>query len=338
MVSFVDFGPTLLSLTGVIIPGHMQGVAFLGAQAGTPRQRIHAIKDRMDERIDMSRTVRDERYKYHRNYLPYLPHYPWLDYMDMLDTSKELRRLAAANDLADGLTYFMAERKNLEELYDLRSDPYEMNNLSGDPRYESELRRLRDEHFSWVRTTVDTGLIPEQMLRNYAAGSSEHEYARSGAYLLERCIATARLMERGEMALPELLAALQDNYPPVRFWAAAGLANLGPRAAAAVSALRTALDDPESEVALTAAEALCYAGYPEPALPVIAGYLGDDRQYVAITAANVADRIGEQARPLIDLMRREIQAAASKEGRFFRFVDWLLSNAVRELEAGRVNE
>ncbi len=332
LVSLVDLAPTVLSLAGVGVPAQMQGAPLFGNRAGPPRERIHAIKDRMGERIDMSRTVRDSRFKYQRNYLPYLPHYPWHDYMDRMETSKEFRRLAATGQLTSGQAYFMAGHKDLEELYDLAADPHELNNLAKDPRHAADLRRLREEHFAWARSTVDTGFIPEQMLRDYAAGSSEYDYARSGAYELERCIEIARLMERGEAAVSALIGALQDRYPPVRFWAAAGLANLGTKATPALAALQDALADPAPEVALTAAEALCYAGRPETALPVIAQYLQDDRELVALTAANVADRIGDQARPIVDVLRRESQVSTRKKGQFFEMVDWVLAHALRELD------
>jgi HEAT repeat protein len=147
-------------------------------------------------------------------------------------------------------------------------------------------------------------------------------------------------MERGEAALQELIDALGDDYAPVRFWGAAGLANLGERAAPAVDTLLNALRDPEPEVAITAAEALCYAGHAGPALPVIVRYLRDDRQYVAIAAANVADRIGEQARPIREVMEAVIKTSAERSTdrtnlstRYFLFVDWLLTHALRELDA-----
>ena len=70
LVSFVDFGPTVLSLAGVPIPKHMQGKPFLGAQATAPRQYVFGIRDRMDERYDMTRTVGEDYFKYHRHYFP----------------------------------------------------------------------------------------------------------------------------------------------------------------------------------------------------------------------------------------------------------------------------
>jgi len=339
MVNFIDFGPTVLSLVGVEIPEFMQGLAFLGEQAAAPRQRIYGIRDRMDERIDMSRTVRDDRFKYHRNYFPYLPHYPWLDYMDLLDTSKEMRRLAEAGKLEGGLAYFMADHQEIEELYDLVNDPYELRNLAADPRYAEVLERLRNEHFDWARRTVDTSFIPEQMLRDLASGSSEYDYARSDAFQLDRCIATARLMEQGVAAIPRLVAALGDDYGPVRFWGAAGLANLGEGAVPATKALQKALSDPAPEVAIMAAEALCRAGQPKSALPVIVKFLRDDRQYVAIAAANVADRIDEQAQPIRPVMEAVIKTSAERSKdrgnlntRYFLFVEWLLNRALHELD------
>jgi uncharacterized sulfatase len=74
LVSFVDFGPTVLSLAGVKAPEHLQGKAFLGDQSGEPRTYIHAARDRMDERYDVIRAVRDVRYKYIRNYEPQRPY------------------------------------------------------------------------------------------------------------------------------------------------------------------------------------------------------------------------------------------------------------------------
>ncbi|MBP8257866.1 MAG: HEAT repeat domain-containing protein, partial [Opitutaceae bacterium] len=260
-----------------------------------------------------------------------LPHYPWLTYMDLLGTSKELRRLSSAGQLTGGLRYFMGPRKRLEELYDIAVDPYELENLVDDPRHQEVLRRLRDEHFAWVRDTRDTGFIPEQMLRDFAQGSSEYEYARSQSYHLERCIQAVRLMEQGASALPLIERLLKDPYGPVRYWAAAGLINLGSQAQSAIPSLIRVLDDPHPEVAMIAAEALCYLGHAGTALPILERYLQDDRQLVCIAAANVISRIGEQARPLISLIRMQSKASALRPDRFLLMVDWLMAQTLRNL-------
>ena len=53
LVSFVDLGPTALSLAGIDPPKNMHGKAFLGPHSEKPREFIHAFRGRMDERYDM---------------------------------------------------------------------------------------------------------------------------------------------------------------------------------------------------------------------------------------------------------------------------------------------
>ncbi len=331
LVSLVDLGASVLSLLGLPISSEIQGQPFLGPAATLKRDRIYGIRDRMDERIDMNRTVRDSRWKYHRNYHPYLPHFPWLTYMELLDTSRELRRLSAEGKLTGGLAYFMDTTQTLEELYDLENDPYELVNLAGDSRHRAELERLRGDHFSWARATRDTGFIPEQMLRDFARGLTEYDYAQSKDYQLERCIETVRLMEDGPAALAELTFRLRDDYPPVRFWAAAGLLNLRAAAAPARPQLLAALADVHPEVAITAAEVLCGLGETAAVLPVLSRYLQDDRQLVCIAAANTVNRIGENARPLLEVIRAQSKASKLREGRFLLMVDWLMADTLHRL-------
>src|SRR5262249_13633249 len=71
LVNFVDFAPTLLSLVGIKPPDYFQGSAFLGKFEAAPRSFVHGFRGRMDERIDLVRSVRDQQYVYLRNYLPH---------------------------------------------------------------------------------------------------------------------------------------------------------------------------------------------------------------------------------------------------------------------------
>lgn len=331
LVSLIDLAPTVLALAGLEVPAHMQGRVFLGRDAAAPRTHVHAIRDRMDERIDMNRTVSDGRFKYHRNYLPHRAHFPWLDYMDRLETSKEFRRLAAIGALPPGLAAFMADRQGLEELYDLASDPDELRNLAGDPAHAETLHRLREQHFAWVRETVDTGLVPEHMLRSLSSEEGEYAFARGGAYELERTLAAARLVERGAAALPDLRQALVDDHGPVRYWAAAGLAALGEPATAAAPELVAALDDEFPEVALMAAEALAGFGRTAAALPVVTRHLEHDDPLVRLAAANLADRLGAAAAPLTPLLRRV--AEVKPAGDLPLMVQWVAQHALRGLDA-----
>ena len=56
LISFVDFAPTLLSMTEIKPPEYMQGLAFEGKfKVADERKFIHAAADRFDETYDMIR-------------------------------------------------------------------------------------------------------------------------------------------------------------------------------------------------------------------------------------------------------------------------------------------
>ncbi|RMG75345.1 MAG: DUF229 domain-containing protein, partial [Bacteroidetes bacterium] len=144
LVSFVDFAPSVLSIAGVPVPGWMQGQAFLGPQrADTPRAYIYAARDRMDPAIDNVRAVRDQRYKYLRNYMPERPYVQFLPYRDRMGLMQELLRLDAAGELEGPQRLWFRQTKPREELFDCLADPHEIHDLAGDPRYAAKLAELR---------------------------------------------------------------------------------------------------------------------------------------------------------------------------------------------------
>jgi len=161
LVSFIDFAPTMLSLAGLNVPDYMQGRAFLGSQKAVPREYVYAIRDRMDETYDIIRAVRDNRFKYIRNYMAHVTYGQDIDYMNMMPTMKEMRRLDAEGKLVGPQEHYFLETKPVEELYDTVDDPHEINNLAGDAQYRDVLERMRAAHEEWVLRTGDVGLIPE---------------------------------------------------------------------------------------------------------------------------------------------------------------------------------
>ena len=164
LVSFVDLGPTVLSLAGVEVPPHMQGRPFLGDQKSEPREYIFAARDRMDEAYDIIRAARDRRYKYIRNFKPGRPYAQYIDYMEKMPTMQEMRRLNKEGQLTGVQKVFFLPEKPEEELYDLTSDPHEVQNLAGSPQHRETLLRMRQVLAQWMKETGDLGLVPEQEL------------------------------------------------------------------------------------------------------------------------------------------------------------------------------
>jgi uncharacterized sulfatase len=304
LVSFVDFAPTLLSLTGVEIPDHMQGVAFLGQQAGADREYAFAIRDRMAERFDVVRVVRDRRFQYHRNFLPHLPWSQYVSYTEQMPTMQVWRDKHERGELnAAQARYFQA--KPPEELYDIEKDPHMLNNLAEDPDFVSVVQRMRDRLRQWQLRTRDLGLLTEYEMHRRAEGTSQFQVGQDpSSYPLERILPVAETAsQRNADNVRKLAEWLTDQEPVVRWWAATGLVALGNDARVAQAALTAALQDPSPLVRIAAAEALCNLGPAESMLPVLSKELKDPTPYVRLRALSVLDRLGDQARPALPAIR-----------------------------------
>lgn len=165
LVSFVDFAPTLLSLTGINPPGYLQGQAILGEYtAEKERNYIHAAADRFDAITDVIRAVRDERFKYIRNYRPDQGYYLPVEYRERIPTMQELLRLRDEGKLDSIQAQWFRDSKAPEELYDCVADPYELHNLANDPKYTEKLKELRTEMDRWIATIGDQPNLPEKEL------------------------------------------------------------------------------------------------------------------------------------------------------------------------------
>ena len=161
----IDLAPTSLALAGIEIPKHFQGHDIF-AKKLTPRDYIISARDRCDETIEIIRCVRTRRYKYIRNFLSYRPHTQPSQYKDgkkILQTMKNLHKQGKLNELQDRI--FNPTRPT-EELYDLKSDPFETRNLAADPQYAKRLAELRKTLYDWMIETKDLGLIPEPILED----------------------------------------------------------------------------------------------------------------------------------------------------------------------------
>lgn len=307
LVSSIDFGPTVLNLVGGAVPEYMQGQPFLGKQTPPPRKYVYGARDRMDERYDIIRMVRDKRYRYLRNYEPLKSYYQYINTCEKGATMKELRRLHEAEQLSAAAEYYFSPSKPIEELYDVENDPHEIHNLAADPEYADVLRRMRQAHEDWSRETRDVGLIPEPILAELVK-SAGSEYAilrtRDDLSLMSRLADIAVSASSGVAATNAMIQAMSDAHPAVRYWAATGIANAALKSPPeAIEAMKDALGDRSSAVRTAACRALCRMNHSEPALPVLIHELSNGTQWERLHAAIVLDEIDEQARPVVDQMR-----------------------------------
>ncbi|WP_031526974.1 sulfatase family protein [Dyadobacter crusticola] len=299
IVTFLDFAPSILSIAGINIPAHMQGKAFLGKQQVKERDYAYGFRGRMDERTDLSRTVRDKRFRYIRNYLPHKIYAQHLEYLWKAPSMPSWEAEFKAGRLNEDQSRFWQE-KPAEELFDIENDPHNIHNLAADPRYKATLAKLRVVNHNWLIDSKDVGFIPEALLSKISGTTSLFEYAKSGKYDVKRVIETAEIASsRDKSKLSEITKRLGDKDPVVRYWAVIGTIVLKNDAASAKSQLLTLLNDPEITVRIAAAESLLALGETEKPVQTLSEALKDSSQMARVQALNVLETIGSKAQPAV---------------------------------------
>jgi arylsulfatase A-like enzyme len=338
MVSFVDLAPTVLSLAGKKKEEYHQGHAFLGAHIAPEQKYVFGFRGRMDERIDMVRSVRSDRYVYIRNYMPHRVYGQHVDYMFEMPTTRKWKELFDAGKTNAAQSSFW-KAKPAEEFYDLQTDPDEVNNLatraSGAQR--SELNRMRAEQTSLAVRIRDVGFLPEHEIHERAKGDAPYTMGQDPQrFAVQRIMNAAELATGPRKADPNMLKTyLSDEDSAVRYWCTLGILNQG-KAAVAVTAeqLRKGLSDAAPNVRVNAAEALARYGEDtdlKPAMEVLlsAADAAAGNQFIAFAALNALTEVGgEKLKPYrerISKLPKGQPKAAQKFGSYIpRMLEYLM--------------
>ena len=266
----------------------------------------------MDERFDLSRAIRDKRFKYIRNYMPHRIYGQHLNYLWRAPATGSWET-AYKDGRTNAVQSLFWQPKPPEELYDTQADPYEVNNLAEDPQFKAVLERMRTDLQRWIRDSRDPGFIPEGELVKRTSGTTAHEWVRQGDFPVLRVIETAELASsRNPEAFKTLQKRLKDPEAAVRFWAATGCLILGDKAKSAASSLSRLLEDESGDVRVAAAEAMHQLGEKQTAMEVLMAELEKPNPWVALRAANVLEIIGEEAVPASPRMR-EVEASTEAD-------------------------
>ena len=174
LVNFVDLAPTVLSLAGVKPPKHMQGHAFAGKYQQSKPKYMFGFRDRMDERYDFIRTATDGRYHYIRNFNPHFIYGQYVAYNFVTPSTAAWKRDYLAGELNEAQSAYW-QLKPTEELYDLETDPDEVNNLVDSKEHQAILKELRGALYGWCEEIRDVGFLPEGEIHSRSAGTSPYE-------------------------------------------------------------------------------------------------------------------------------------------------------------------
>jgi arylsulfatase A-like enzyme len=160
LIEHIAMAAMSLALADIPIPKGMHARNPL-APNYQPREAVFSARDRADETVDHIRSVRTERWKYIRNFLPLRPYLQPNDYKDHKPCLLALRAAKAAGQLNEIQQLTFAPTRPSEELYDLAADPWEIHNLSAKPAHAAVLQQLRARLDRWMEETGDQGRTPE---------------------------------------------------------------------------------------------------------------------------------------------------------------------------------
>jgi len=286
-VSFIDFGPTVLQLAGVDIPGQVDGKAFLGKGVSmkevNARDESFGYADRFDEKYDLIRSIRKGKYQYIRNYQPYLPDGLQNNYRYKMLAYEEWRELFKAGKLSGPQLQFF-QPKPVEALFDVEADPHEVNNLAGDSRYADVLAELRARLREIVKDLPDLSFYPESYLVTNAM-ENPVEFGQGHKAEIAKLVDGADLaLLPYEKAKPKLQEAIECDDPMIRYWAAMACSSFGEQAADLAGCVKPLLKDDCPIVRVRAAEFLGIIGEQNPQ-PILTEIVNTTQDSVLATEA-----------------------------------------------------
>ncbi|AWW32879.1 sulfatase [Echinicola strongylocentroti] len=144
LVSATDITATVLEYAGANLPEYLTGTPIF--KEGSGRSQVYSSRDLWDEVMEKSRAVTTDRWKYIRHDKPELPYEVGQAYLEFYRPAVHvMRRLYDHDSLSPSQAYFFGDAKPTEELYDLKNDPLELNNLALSPEYRTIKKQLREE-------------------------------------------------------------------------------------------------------------------------------------------------------------------------------------------------
>ncbi|MGB7346197.1 MAG: sulfatase [Pirellulaceae bacterium] len=331
LVSFVDMGPTAISLTGAVPPKNMQGVPFAGKHNGEPKQYLFGYRGRMDERIDMVRSCTDGRYVYMKHFYPQRPYLKHVAYMFATPTTRIWKEMFDAGKLND-VQAKVWRSKPTEELFDLESDPDETINLATRNEHADRVVQMRTAIHDWMIETRDMGVFPESEMHRRAGDLSPLEYAENGNVPFEKIV---------EAAMGTNIA-LEDSDSVVRFWSVKNTlpsmqqvkTEFGanhPRFKASAAAIKVMANDDSPSVAIAACDVLLLAGseqeFATKRLLQLAN-VNDFDHFTAIEAMNVLDMHADLSGTTTESIKQLPRQAAKPPARLGKYVGNLIDHAV----------
>lgn len=313
LVSFVDFGPTVLSLAGIDVPDEMQGEPFLGEQQREPRKYVFGHRDRVDEVMDTARSVRDKKYLYIRNYQPHLGYNQPSAWPEQGEIRQEFNRLVASGKMTPTQKHFAGPTRPIEELYDCKNDPLNLTNLATSGEFATTLLRLRNVLDSHLKNTLDKGFVPETTAWRELGDNSAW---KAGEEKLKQMYldGIAAAWHVGMKDQDYNISQLKNGGEVERYWAAISFCTLAKLDDASIDSLSNMLSDDSIAVRLAAADALARHGKTDAALMACLPVLKSKDVTEVMYAMRTIELMGVNARDAIPAVQDVVTRMAEIRG------------------------
>jgi len=156
LISHCDLPPTWVEIAGLAVTKKMQGRSMMPLLRGGAHQGREAVFSERNwhDNFDPIRSVRTARYKLIFNAAPHFPYRPawdleqspsWASYLD----------LGKKGALAPQHLRLLRPARPIVEMYDLRADPDEFNNIVDDPAHAEAKLELLKRLSEWMHQTYD---------------------------------------------------------------------------------------------------------------------------------------------------------------------------------------
>jgi N-sulfoglucosamine sulfohydrolase len=162
LVMTIDISKTILDVAGAQSRHPLQGFNLLDGST-LKRKYIFAARDKMDNTHDAIRAIRSNDFKLIRNLMP---ERPWCQFNSYKERSYPVLALLNVmylkGELNPDQAKFMAPAKPEIELYNIKNDKWELNNLADNPKFSKVKKELMGELDNWCKNVIhDKGVTEE---------------------------------------------------------------------------------------------------------------------------------------------------------------------------------
>ncbi|MEN8703392.1 MAG: sulfatase [Polaribacter sp.] len=142
VVSATDITASIIDFAGIDVPNYMTGKPIFNKNFD--RKFVYGARDLWDEIDEKSRAITSGDWSYIRNDMPNVPYDAQQAYLEFYRPAVHImRQLYKEGKLNENQKPFFESTKPKEELYHLKEDPHQLNNLANNTEYKEVLEKMR---------------------------------------------------------------------------------------------------------------------------------------------------------------------------------------------------